>query len=238
VLQGLEGHLATIHQQVKEFQPRLLIIDPISDLTAVGSLRDAKAMMTRLIDFLKSRQITAVLLNLQQGGAAAELTEIGISSLVDTWLLLRDIESGGERNRGLYVLKSRGAAHSNQIREFLLTPRGIELRPAYIGADGAFTGTARLAQEARDRASEAESREEAERLRRRQAQQRRLLDARIAALRLEAEYAEAEARHASERQEATQQRSRSVRQATAESRRILTSPVATGKGRRAARKVN
>lgn len=151
VLTGLEGHLVSIHKQVREFQPRLIIIDPISDLSAVGSERDAKAMMVRLIDFLKAQQITAVLINLHNGTGNSEETDIGISSIIDTWIYLRDIESGGERNRGIYVLKARGTAHSNQIREFLISQRGIELKPAYIGPEGVLTGSARLTQESRDR---------------------------------------------------------------------------------------
>ncbi len=109
-------------------------------------------MLMRLIDFLKAQQITALFTSLTHGGGPQEQSEAGISSLVDTWLLMRDIELGGERNRGLYVLKSRGMAHSNQIREFLLTDQGIELRDVYVGPEGVLTGSIRLAQEAREQA--------------------------------------------------------------------------------------
>jgi circadian clock protein KaiC len=110
-------------------------------------------MLLRLIDFLKANQITAFFTNLSHGGTT-EQTEFGISSLMDTWLLLRDIEIGGERNRGLYILKSRGMAHSNQIREFLLTDKGIDLVDVYLGPAGVLTGSARATQEAQEKASE------------------------------------------------------------------------------------
>src|SRR5205085_11695496 len=114
---------------------------------------DATAMLLRVVDFLKGKGVTAVMTSLTAGGTALERTEIGLSSLVDTWLLLRDIELGGERNRGLYVLKSRGMAHSNQIREFVLTGRGIELLDVYAGPEGVLTGSARLSQEERERSA-------------------------------------------------------------------------------------
>ncbi len=126
-MHGLEMHLATIHKLVRDFQPRVVIIDPVGSLTAVGTRRDADVMLTRLIDFLKMQEITAFLTSLTNGDDALEQTNVDISSLVDTWLLLRDLELGGERNRVINVLKSRGMAHSNQLREFLLTDHGVEL---------------------------------------------------------------------------------------------------------------
>ena len=110
-------------------------------------------MLLRLIDFLKSRQITALFVNLTAGGDAWERTDVGISSLIDTWILLRDIELAGERNRGLYVLKSRGMKHSNQIREYLITSEGIELQDVYVGPEGVLTGSMRAAQEDREKAA-------------------------------------------------------------------------------------
>ena len=133
-MNGLEMHLASIHKQVEAFQPHLVVVDPISNFVSAGTAPEARSMMTRLVDYLKSRQITALLTNLNHAGSVLEQTELDISSLIDTWLLLRDIELNGERNRGLYILKSRGMAHSNQIREFLLTDRG---RPAHRGLLGA-----------------------------------------------------------------------------------------------------
>ncbi len=117
-------------------------------------------MVLRLVDFLKSRQITAFLLNLTQGGSGLEATQTNISSIIDTWLLLRDLESAGERNRGMYILKSRGMAHSNQIREFVISCQGIDLIDVYRGPEGVLTGSLRIAQLAREKAGERSSRDE------------------------------------------------------------------------------
>jgi len=149
---GLEQHLSVIHKIVREFRPHAVVIDPISNLIDCGSLGEIRAMYVRLVDFLKAERITALMTNLTSAGIV-EATDFGISSLVDTWMLVRDIELGGERNRGLYVLKSRGMAHSNQIREFLLTSEGVALRETYIGPEGVLTGSMRLAQEAREQAA-------------------------------------------------------------------------------------
>src|SRR5262245_36321410 len=183
---GLEMHLALMHRLVRQFQPRLVVVDPISNLADAGIRMDATAMMTRLIDYLKSEEITALLTSLTTGNER-EQTEVGISSLIDTWLLLRSIELGGERNRGLYILKSRGMAHSNQIREFLLTSRGIDLLDVYVGEEGVLTGSMRMAQEAREQAAENERVRDADVLRRSSERRRRALEAQIAALRAELE---------------------------------------------------
>src|SRR5262249_53576256 len=150
---GLGVHLATIHKLVQEFQPQAVILDPIGNLSQIGSPQDATPLLARLIDFLQSQRITAFLTNLTSADEALEKTDLDVSSLADTWLLLRDIELGGERNRAMYVLKSRGMAHSNQIREFLLTDRGIELADVYLGPEGVLTGSARQSQEAREKAA-------------------------------------------------------------------------------------
>ena len=125
----------------------VVIVDPISNFIASGNLRDVNAMLIRLIDFLKSRAITAFMTFLTESGGALEATDVGISSIIDVWLMVRDIELSGERNRGLYVLKARGMSHSNQIREFLLTSDGIKLVDVYLGPAGMLTGSARVAQE-------------------------------------------------------------------------------------------
>jgi len=182
---GLEMHLAGIYQHVERFRPQLVVIDPISSFLAAGTEADANAMMMRLIDYLKDRQITALFTNLNHAGVALEQTELSISSLIDTWLLLRDIELYGERNRGLYILKSRGMAHSNQIREFHLTDQGIHLTEVYLGAEGVLTGSARLAQEAAETEAAAHRREEVERKRRELARRQQALETQIAALRLQ-----------------------------------------------------
>jgi circadian clock protein KaiC len=192
-LHGLEMHLVQMHKMVEEFDPSVVIVDPISNFVNAGNAQDALTMLLRLTDFLKSRQTTAMFTHLSSGGvagAALENTDIGVSSLIDTWILLRDIELGGERNKGLYILKSRGMKHSNQIREYLHTAEGIQLEDVYIGADGVLTGSMRAAQEAREEAAENERTEAAARKQRELDRRRAVLEAQIAALR--AEFAAAE----------------------------------------------
>ncbi len=191
---GLEQHLLTFHKLVEELEPAAVVTDPVSSLIAAGTEGDAGAVLLRLIDYLKGKGVTALMTNLTAGGASLEGTELGMSSLVDTWILLRDIELGGERNRGLYVLKSRGMAHSHQIREFLLTERGIELLEVYTGPEGVLTGSARVSQEERERSDALARRQEAERRQRELERRRKVLEAQIVALRAEAEAAEEEAR--------------------------------------------
>lgn len=190
---GLEMHLAIIHKIVQEFQPEVVVLDPVGSLIQAGNQRDAHIMIIRLIDFLKQRRVTAFLTNLTSGGEALERTDVEISSIVDTWLFTRDIELDGERNRALYVLKSRGMAHSNQLREFLLTPQGVDLLDVYVGPEGVLTGSSRLSQEAREQAAALARQHEAERRDRDRMRKREALEARIAALRKEFEVEEAEA---------------------------------------------
>ena len=190
---GLEMHLATIHKLVQIHDPKSVVMDPISNLSQVGGRADATAMLTRLIDFLKVKGITAVLTCLTDSQAGLERTDADVSSLVDTWLLLRDIELGGERNRAMYVLKARGMPHSNQLREFLLTDHGIELTDVYLGPEGVLTGSARQAQEARERDAETKRRQELEARQRELQRKREVLEARIEALRKEFESDEEEA---------------------------------------------
>ena len=142
-------------------------------------------MMLRLVDYLKARQITTLLTNLNRNEGALEHTELDISSTIDTWLLLRDMELNGERNRGLYILKSRGMSHSNQIREFLLTDNGILLTEVYLGPDGVLTGSARLAQEAKEMATAAQRNQEIERKRGELSRRQQALEAQIAVLQLQ-----------------------------------------------------
>jgi circadian clock protein KaiC len=189
---GLESHLMTVHKLVRSFQPQVVIFDPIDSMVQAGTLKDATAMLTRLIDFLKVRRITGLLTNLTSGGSVSESTGVDISSLADTWLFLRDIELNGERNRGLYILKSRGMAHSNQIREFLLTNKGIDLQDVYLGPDGVLTGSARLSQESREKSAVLTRRQAIEGKQRGRQRKREALEARIVALRKEFEAEEEE----------------------------------------------
>ena len=149
---GIEMHLLRIHRLIEKLKPKCVVIDPITNLITGSSKREVYSMLVRLIDFLKDAGITAVFVSLTGGGDDLEETNLGVSSLTDTWILLRDVELNGERNRCLYVLKSRGMAHSNQVREFVMTNQGIRLVPAYIGAGGVLTGSSRLSQEAKERA--------------------------------------------------------------------------------------
>jgi len=193
-LHGLEMHLAQIHRYVSEFQPQSVVIDPISSFTGSALTLDATAMLLRLIDFLKSRGVTAMLVNLTTGGDALEATQVGVSSLIDTWLMLRDIEAGGERNRGLYILKSRGMKHSNQIREFVITSSGIDLLDVYVGPEGVLTGSLRAAQEARERSASALREQDAQRRQRELERRRIALTAQIEALQHEVQAVEDESK--------------------------------------------
>jgi|SRR5579871_1070825 len=182
---GLEMHLVKMHKTIREFKPSLVVVDPASALLHSGPQNETHGMLLRLIDYLKGNQITALMTTLSTGQDFLERTAVDISSLVDTWLLVRDIESGSERNRGLYILKARGLAHSNQIREFVLTDHGVELRDVYLGEAGLLTGSARLAQESRDEAAAMRARGELHRKQASLDQKRRALQAQIAALQAE-----------------------------------------------------
>ena len=214
-LHGIEMHLATIHKQVNDFKPQVVIVDPISNLSNAGTAAEAEAMLLRLIDFLKSRQITAMFVHLTAGGNAWEKTDVGVSSLTDTWILLRDIELAGERNRGIYVLKSRGMKHSNQIREFLVTGEGIKLEDVYVGPEGVLTGSMRAAQEEREKAALRAREEEVERKQRDLARRRAVLEAQITALRAEFEAAEEESKTVAEQDRTREQRIAENRSAAA-----------------------
>jgi circadian clock protein KaiC len=149
-LLGLEAHLFAMQKFVGEFDPAVVVMDPVSDLLRIGSGADVAAMLTRQVDFLKAKGVTALFTSLSSNADPAQADQ-HVASLVDTWLLVKTMEGNGEHNRLLYVLKSRGIAHSNQIREFLLTDQGIELADVYVGPQGVLTGSARQAQEALER---------------------------------------------------------------------------------------
>jgi len=179
---GLEVHLATIYKAISEFSPSIVVIDPVTNFLAVGDSFETKSMLTRLIDFLKSREITAVFTSLTSGGHDLEDSEVDVSSLMDTWILVKNIESNGERNRGLYVLKARGIAHSNQVREFLLTDRGVQLIDAYIGADGVLMGSARSSQISREKTAEVDRKLTLERKQRELRRKQELYEAQLISL--------------------------------------------------------
>jgi circadian clock protein KaiC len=177
---GLEMHLARMHREIESFEPSAVVLDPISSLR--GEQGEVHSALLRVIDLLKSRGTTALLTNLISGGEMPDATDVGMSSLMDTWLSLVHVESNGERNRGLYILKSRGMSHSNQIREFELSKNGVRLLNAYLGSAGVLTGSARLAQEALDSADEIRRAQEANRKRRDMQRRRAAVERQIAEL--------------------------------------------------------
>ena len=203
-LYGLEMHLLTFHRMINEFNPQVFIVDPISNLSAAGTASEVRSILTRLIDYLKMKNISTFLTDLTHFTGSLEHTSEEISSLIDTWLLLRDIELNGERNRGLYILKSRGMAHSNQIQEFLLTNQGIGLIDIYTGSGEVLTGSARATQEAGEKASELVRGHEVDRRLREQERKRNALETKIAALRAEFEV-ETEEVHLMAEEEQTRQ---------------------------------
>ncbi len=190
---GLETHLTTSIKLINAFDPKVVILDPINAFVTGENQTQVKTMLLRLVDFLKMKRITSFFTSLTTAGDTLELTDVYISSLIDTWLLLRDIEIGGERNRGLYVLKSRGMAHSNQIREFKLTSHGIELLDVYVGAGGVLTGSARLSQETKDEAEQLLHQQEIVRKQIGLERKREAVEAQILLLRSEFEAEESEA---------------------------------------------
>ncbi|MBE0677576.1 MAG: circadian clock protein KaiC [Bacteroidales bacterium] len=190
---GLEMHLAVTHKAVNAFKPDIVIMDPINTFILGDKENEVKTMLMRIVDFLKGNQITALFTSLTSTESALESSDVGISSLIDTWLLLRDIELNGERNRGMYVLKSRGMANSNQIREFILTDNGVKLREIYVGASGVLTGSARVAQEALENAGLLRQKHDIERKKRVLERKRKLMETRVAALHAEFKSEESEA---------------------------------------------
>lgn len=183
-LLGLEMHLVGMHKVIEEYEPSAVIVDPISNFIAAGTLNDVKAMLVRLLDFLKQKGITALLTCLAPVDGLEE-TEVGISSLIDTWIQLRDFEIQGERTHGVYILKSRGMAHSNQVREFVITPRGIDLVDIQLGPNGVLTGSARLAHLAEEKATAQLRMQEIEHRKRALERKRAALEAQIDLLRSE-----------------------------------------------------
>ena len=179
-LYGLEMHLLTIYDAVKKFKPRVVVMDPVTNLISVGTEIEVRSMLTRLIDFFKTEQVTALFPSLTTGDSSQ--SEVAISSLMDVWILLRNIESAGERNRGLYILKSRGMEHSNQIREVLLSNNGIGLVDVYAGPATVLTGSARIEQAGREKADVDRRKAQTDRRQREIERQRGVTDAQIAVL--------------------------------------------------------
>ena len=180
--QGLEMHLTAMHKAIVRFQPHAVVVDPLNSFITPGNEAEVKAMLMRLVDHLKTLQVTAFFTSLTTGGPVDQ-TDTAISSLIDTWLLLLAVEAGGERNRTLGILKSRGMHHSNQTREFLITDQGVVLRDVYVGPGGVLTGSARLTREAEEEAARLVRQQEIERHQRDLERQRARLEAKITELR-------------------------------------------------------
>jgi circadian clock protein KaiC len=227
-MHGLEQHLVMMHDAVRAFRPSVIAVDPISNLTLEHHEVDVKPTLMRLIDFLKQQQITTLFTCLSSGGGATpEDSQLGVSSLMDTWLLLRNVEFNGERNRTIYVLKSRGMAHSNQVREFVLSDAGIDLVDVYVGADRVLTGAARVAQEAHERTAAEVRRQGHQRRLLRLAGKRKAIEAQIAALQAEAEAGAAEVSFAMAQQTLQEQTTQQSTHAMAQ----LRGGAASGNGR-------
>jgi circadian clock protein KaiC len=189
-LYGFEMHLARMNRDIEQFAPSVLVVDPISAFR--GPSTEIHATLIRLADICKTKGITAVFTSLSASADQMDDSERSVSSLMDTWISLRDVEADGERNRVLYLLKSRGMNHSKQLREYRLTNNGIELIDAYIGPDGVLTGSARLAQEAREREAELSRRQTTELRRRELARKRAAIERQIAELTASIEAEESE----------------------------------------------
>jgi len=197
-LYGLEMHLATMFKEIAAFQPQVVIVDPITSLMDLGTSSEGKGMVTRLIDYLKGGQVTSLFTSLTHGGHVLQQSEAGMSSLMDSWLLLEDFEGNGERNRVLYVLKARGMKHSNQVREFLISDHGVDVVDAYIGASGVLTGSARAAQNSLEKAAVLANQQEAARLKREVERKRTAIERQISGLRSDYEAEAVELRRIAE----------------------------------------
>ena len=216
---GLETHLSVMQKMINEFKPTAVIVDPISNLNAVANNSNVKTMLTRLLDQLKFDRVTTVLTALTQESPTPESTAAGLSSLADTWIRLRDIEFGGERNRGMYILKSRGMAHSNQIREFVLTDKGVNLLDVYVGPSGVLSGSARLSQEAQEKAKDLVRQQDAQIKQLDLERKRKAMEAQIADIRAEFKTEEAEVKKFIKEEKLRQQKFSQDREAMAQIRK-------------------
>ncbi|WP_147078791.1 circadian clock protein KaiC [Methylobacterium haplocladii] len=189
-LYGLEMHLARMNRDIEQFQPSIVVIDPVSALR--GPANELQATLLRMVDMLKSRGITAVFTSLRTDGTFDQAGDLGLSSMMDAWIKLQDVDANGERTRTLYVIKARGMSHSNQVREFQMSASGVRLVDAYVGPAGVLTGTARIVQEAEEQAALLRRRQDSERRRREVQRRRESIERQIAELRASLELADEE----------------------------------------------
>ena len=233
---GIEEHLLVTHKRISSFQPSVVVVDPVTNLIMVSTPNEVRSMLTRLVDFLKTQGITSIFTSLTAGGGPLEASEVDVSSLMDTWLVLVSIAVGGERNRALYVLKSRGMDHSNQIREFLLTDHGLRLLDVYLGPEGVLTGSARLSQEEREKTADMSRRQELESRRRELEREHRTFDARMATLRAEHEAEKEKIQKSISESESLGKELLQARGQMVRSRKADSSPYKKGGGAKASRK--
>lgn len=233
---GLELHLVALHKTVRDFDPAVVIVDPITNLISVGDTLETRAMLTRLIDFLKQRGVTALLTSLTAGGREAEQSEVGISSLIDTWLMLEIARSGGERNRTLDVIKSRGMPHSNQTSEYVIDDSGMRLVDTYVGSGGVLTGSARVAKEADDARDAAVLAEDLARTRALREGRRKAFEGRLAVLREEHAAEDAELERAIRATESSSEQLRILGGVMARSRKAFAGPPAAEPGKKKGRR--
>jgi len=191
-LYGLEMHLVAMHKCIRKYQPSVVVIDPITNFINIGSVSEVKNLLVRMIDFLQEEQISVMFTALSLNTIVNEQTDEGVSSLVDAWILVRDIEFNGERNRGLYVMKARGMKHSNQVREFVISDEGLNLIDVYVGPDGVLTGSARKQQMLMEQTGEAIHSHAVSRKDREIERKRKVLEAKISSLNSEYESVEEE----------------------------------------------
>lgn len=214
---GVETHLAGMHSLIKKERPSVVVVDPISNLTYFASNFQIKFFWMRFIDFLKSENITGLFTCLIPENNQNS-SDMEVSSLMDTWISVQNIEANGERNGVLYVLKSRGMAHSNQVREFKFTPNGIDLTDVYLGPEGVLTGSARQIQELREKTTRMVHQQEVESRKRNLERKRKVMKARIEALRAQFEVEEEENKNLIERQKNAMKKQQSFRSEMASTR--------------------
>ena len=231
---GLEQHLVHMYELVLELKPSVVVVDPISNLTMDKEDRSLKPTLMRLIDFLKQQGITALFTSLTSDMAADVAdSQVGVSSLMDTWILLSNMAANGERTRTLQVLKSRGMPHSHQVREFVMGDGGVDLVDVYLSGDRVLTGTARVSQVAQEQAATELRRRDHDRRIKELASHRKAIDAQIAALNAQADERAGEVAFAIEREQLTAEGVSTRSRAMAQSRdvpppRPRTAPVRKG----------
>jgi len=219
-MMGLEEHLYMLQSLIEKNGPQMVIVDPITNLLSISSDLEVKWMFTRLIDYIKRKNITIVMTDLtEQDNFYRESSTVGISSLIDTWIFLRDMENGGEKNKGLYILKARGLNHSNQIREFRITSGGINLLDVYTGPGGVLTGSARIAQMVNDKLEELKRNQQIESKQKQLELMRKHMELKIAEIKAEFAKQETELQQLIEQERVKQQMVEAAKKEMAKSRR-------------------